>query len=118
MIRTGKEIEQIAGDDLLYYADVVKTSGRNRREHLLWELMVQLGPIVRRGTPRCGRTWSAKGNSGRTRLRPLVNRYGIPASGVRDLLVDYLDEIRTWYGLLLARKPGLPARAVVLVGRS
>ena len=23
-----------------------------------------------------------------------MNRYGIPASGVRDLLVDYLEEIR------------------------
>ena len=46
MIRTGKEIEQITGDDLLYYADVVKTSGRNRREHLLWELLVQLGPLA------------------------------------------------------------------------
>ena len=28
MIRTGKTIEQITGDELLYYADVVKTSGR------------------------------------------------------------------------------------------
>ena len=54
MIRTGKEIEQITGDDLLYYADVVKTSGRNRREHLLWELLVQLGPSGRRGTHAAG----------------------------------------------------------------
>ncbi|CAM5708531.1 hypothetical protein MAUB1S_05209 [Mycolicibacterium aubagnense] len=42
MIRTGKSIRQITGDDLLFYADVVKTSGRQRREHLMWELLVQL----------------------------------------------------------------------------
>jgi hypothetical protein len=93
MIRTGKEIEQITGDDLLHYADVVKTSGRNRREHLLWELMVQLGPLAGEA-PTLRATWSAKGNSRQHSAATLVKRYGIPASGVRDLLVDYLDEIR------------------------
>jgi hypothetical protein len=29
MIRTGKEIVQLCGDDLLFYADVVRTSGRD-----------------------------------------------------------------------------------------
>jgi hypothetical protein len=33
MIRTGRTLEQLQGDDLLHYADVVKTSGRTRREH-------------------------------------------------------------------------------------
>ena len=99
MIRTGKEIEQITGDDLLYYADVVKTSGRNRREHLLWELLVQLGPFAGEA-PTLRAAWSAKGNSRQHSAATLVNRYGIPASGVRDLLVDYLEEIRAWNGLL------------------
>jgi hypothetical protein len=93
MIRTGKQIEQITGDDLLYYADVVKTSGRQRREHLLWELLVQLGPLAGE-TPTLRAAWSAKGNSRQHSTATLVDRYGIPASGVRDLLVDYLDEIR------------------------
>ena len=93
MIRTGKTIEQITGDDLLYYADVVKTSGRQRREHLLWELLVQLGPLAEEA-PTLRAAWSAKGNSRQHSTATLVDRYGIPASGVRDLLVDYLDEIR------------------------
>ncbi|TSD92922.1 hypothetical protein FOS14_24150 [Skermania sp. ID1734] len=93
MVRTGKRIAQINGDDLLYYADVVKTSGRQRREHLLWELLVQLGPLAgEAATLRAA--WSARGNSRQHSTATLVDRYGIPSSGVRDLLVDYLDEIR------------------------
>jgi hypothetical protein len=34
MIRTGRRLEQLEGEQLLHYADVVKTSGRQRREHL------------------------------------------------------------------------------------
>lgn len=93
MIRTGKQIEQITADDLLYYADVVKTSGRHRREHLLWELLVHLGPLAGEA-PTLRAAWSAKGNSRQHSTATLVDRYGIPASGVRNLLVDYLDEIR------------------------
>jgi hypothetical protein len=77
----------------LYYADVVKTSGRQRREHLLWELLVRLGPLAGE-TPTLRAAWSAKGNSRQHSTATLVDRYGIPASGVRDLLVDHLDEIR------------------------
>ena len=107
MIRTGKEIEQITGDDLLYYADVVKTSGRNRREHLLWELLVQLGPLAGEA-PTLRAAWSAKGNSRQHSTATLVNRYSIPASGVRDLLVDYLEEVRP--GMDYASLEGLAYR--------
>lgn len=93
MIRTGKRIDQLTGDDLLYYADVVKTSGRTRREHLLWELLVELGPLAGEA-PTLRATWSARGNSRQHSTATLVDRYGIPPSGVRDLLVNYLNEVR------------------------
>jgi len=111
MIRTGKQIDQITGDDLLFYADVVKTSGRHRREHLLWELLVQLGPLAAE-TPTLRAAWSAKGNSRQHSTATLVDRYGIPASGVRDLLVDYLDEIRP--GMDYGSLEGLTYRLVRL----
>jgi integrase len=93
MIRTGKQIDQLNGDDLLQYADVVKTSGRQRREHLLWELLVELGPLADEA-PTLRATWSARGNSRQHSTATLVDRYGIPPSGVRDLLVNYLNEVR------------------------
>ena len=93
LIRTGKRIEQLQGEDLLFYADVVRTSGRSRREHLAWELLVALGPFA--GEPLTLRAaWSAKGNSRQHSVQTLVDRYGVPASGVRDLLVDYLSELK------------------------
>lgn len=107
MIRTGKAIAQITGDDLLFYADVVKTSGRQRREHLLWELLVQLGPLAAEA-PTLRAAWSAKGNSRQHSTATLVDRYGIPASGVRDLLVDYFEEIRP--GMDYASLEGLAYR--------
>jgi len=93
MIRTGKTVAQLCGDDLLFYADVVRTSGRQRREHLIWELLVVLGPLAGEA-PTLRATWSARGNSRQHSAATLVDRYGIPASGVRDLLVDYLQEIQ------------------------
>jgi hypothetical protein len=36
----------LEGEHLLHYADVVRTSGPNRREHLAWELLVALGPFA------------------------------------------------------------------------
>ncbi|WP_375504590.1 tyrosine-type recombinase/integrase [uncultured Jatrophihabitans sp.] len=111
MIRTGKAIEQITGDDLLHYADIVKTSGRHRREHLLWELLVQLAPLA--GEARTLRaTWSAKGNTRQHSTATLVDRYGIARCGVRDLLVDYLDEIRP--GMDYGSLEGLAYRLVRL----
>ena len=93
MIRTGRVLEQLQGDDLLHYADVVKTSGRTRREHLAWELMVALGPLASEpSTLRAA--WSAKGNTRQHSVATLVDRYGIGAGGVRDLLVDYITEIK------------------------
>lgn len=93
LIRTGKRLGQLQGEDLLFYADVVRTSGRNRREHLAWELLVALGPFA--GEPITLRAaWSAKGNTRQHSVETLVDRYGIPAGGVRDLLVDYLRELK------------------------
>jgi integrase len=93
MIRTGRRLDQLDGEHLLHYADVVRTSGRHRREHLAWELMVTLGPFAREpATLRAA--WSAKGNTRQHSAATLVDRYGIPPSGVRDVLVDYLSEIK------------------------
>jgi hypothetical protein len=111
MIRTGKRVEQVTGDDLLFYADVVKTSGRNRREHLLWELLVQLGPLAAEA-PTLRAAWSAKGNSRQHSTATLVDRYGIAPSGARNLLVDYLDEIRP--GMDYGSLEGLAYRLVRL----
>jgi hypothetical protein len=111
MIRTGKEIAQLNGDDLLHYADVVKTSGRNRREHLLWELLVELGPLAEEA-PTLRATWSARGNTRQHSTASLVDRYGIPASGVRDLLVSYLQEVRP--GMDYGSVEGLAYRLVRL----
>ncbi|WP_244438737.1 tyrosine-type recombinase/integrase [Mycolicibacterium septicum] len=111
MIRTGKTIEQITGDDLLYYADVVKTSGRQRREHLLWELLVRLGPLATEA-PTLRAAWSAKGNTRQHSTATLVDRYGIPPSGVRDLLADYFEEIRP--GMDYGSLEGLAYRIVRL----
>jgi len=55
--------------------------------------MVALGPFA--GEPATLRAaWSAKGNTRQHSAVTLVDRYGIPPSGVRDVLVDYLSEIK------------------------
>ena len=93
MVRTGKSLLDVRGEELLHYADVVRTSGRSRREHLAWELMVDLGPFVDEpATLRAA--WSASGNSRQHSVAALVDRYQVGASGVRDLLVDYLTELK------------------------
>lgn len=72
---------------------MVRTSGRQRREHLAWELLVALGPFA--GEPLTMRAaWSAKGNSRQHTVETLLDRYGLPPGGVRDLLVDYLRELK------------------------
>lgn len=93
MIRTGKRLAEVTGEDLLAYADLVRASGRLRREHLAWELMVELGPFADE-PPTLRAVWSAKGNTRQHSTVALVDRYGVPPSPVRDLLVDYLEEIR------------------------
>jgi len=93
LTRTGKRLDQLVGEDLLYYADVVRTSGRQRREHLAWEVLVALGPFACEPlTMRAA--WSAKGNTRQHTVETLVDRYGLPPGGVRDLLVDYLRELK------------------------
>jgi hypothetical protein len=89
----------------------VKTSGRHRREHLAWELMVALGPFA--GEPATMRAvWSAKGNTRQHSTATLVDRYAIPSGGVRDLLVDYLSEVRP--GMDYGSVEGLAYRLVRL----
>lgn len=93
LIRTGKRLGQLTGDDLLAYADVVRTSQRHNKEHLAWELLVAQGPLA--GEPPTLRAaWAAAGNSRQHSIQTLVARYGLPPSGVLDLLVDYLGELR------------------------
>ena len=111
LIRTGGRLEQLRGAELLHYADVVRTSGRHRREHLAWEPLVALGVFV--GEPPTLRAaWSATGNSRQHSVATLVDRYGIPPSGVRDLLVDYLGEVKP--GMDYASLVGLAYRLVRL----
>ena len=77
MIRTGGRLSELRGAELLHYADVVRTSGRHRREHLAWEPLVALGVFV--GEPPTLRAaWSAKGNTRQHSVATLVDRYGIP----------------------------------------
>jgi integrase len=93
LIRTGRRLQELEGEHLLHYADVVQTSGRNRREHLAWELLVALGPFAAEPvTLRAA--WSAKGNTRQHSVETLVDRYGTPPGGVRDVLVDYLRELK------------------------
>ena len=111
MIRTGKPLDALTGEELLHYADIVRTSGRHRREHLAWELLVALGVFP--GEPATLRAaWSAKGNSRQHSVATLVDRYAIPPSGVRDLLVDYLGELKP--GMDYASLTGLAYRLVRL----
>ena len=118
MIRTGKEIEQITGDDLLYYADVVKTSGRNRREHLLWELLVQLEPAA-----SAGEQDGAGGVVSQRQLPPALDCHtGQPIQHPslrcqRHCLSTIWERMQAWNGLCLAGRPGLsPCAAVLSVG--
>jgi integrase len=111
VIRTGRRLDELECEHLLHYADVVKTSGRHRREHLAWELMVALGPFA--GGPSTMRAaWSAKGNTRQHSVATLVDRYGIPSGGVRDLLADYLGEIKP--GMDYGSLEGLAYRLVRL----
>jgi hypothetical protein len=111
VIRTGGMLDDIRGEQLLHYADLVKTTGRHRREHLAWELLVALGPLAEE-PPTLRAAWSAKGNTHQHPVAMLVDRYGIPPSPVRDLLVDYLSELKP--GMDYASLEGLSYRLVRL----
>jgi integrase len=111
MIRTGQPLTGLRGEELLHYADIVRTSGRHRREHLAWELMVALGVFAgEAATLRAA--WSAKGNTRQHSVATLVDRYGIPPGGVRDLFVDYLGELKP--GMDYASLAGLAYRMIRL----
>lgn len=93
LIRTGKRIDALTSEDVLSYADVVRTSGRHNKEHLAWELLVALGPLAGEA-PTLRAAWAESTNSRQHTVAGLVTRYGIPDSGVKDLLTDYLSELK------------------------
>ncbi|WP_298867630.1 tyrosine-type recombinase/integrase [uncultured Microbacterium sp.] len=93
LLRTGKRIAQLRGEDLLAYADVVRSSYRKHREHLAWELLVALGPLASE-PPTLRGAWASSTRSRQHTVTGLVQRYGIPESPVRELLIDYLNEVK------------------------
>ncbi|MFC9335917.1 tyrosine-type recombinase/integrase [Arthrobacter sp. NPDC057009] len=93
LVRTGKRLGQLTGDDVLAYTHIARVSRRHAKEYLAWELLVALGPLA--GEPPTLRAaWHASVSSRRHTVTTLVGRYGIPESGVRDLLIDYLEELK------------------------
>ena len=115
MIRTGASMTELRGEDLLHYADVVRTSGRHRREHLAWELLVALGVFDgAAGHP-------ARGVVGQG--QQLASTPWPPWSTATEFLHPAFGTC--WWTtstssnpgwILLAGRPGLPAGAPVLVG--
>lgn len=111
LIRTGKSIDQLRGDDLMEYADVVRTSTMKHKEHLAWELLIAMGPLA--GEPPTLRAaWAASTRTRQHSVATLVDRYGIPPSPVRDLLVEYLTEVKD--GMDYGSLAGLAHRLVRL----
>ena len=93
MVRTGKRLNQLVGEDVLAYSHIARLSRRLAKEHLAWELLVALGPLA--GEPPTLRAaWHASVSSRQHTVRTLVDRYAIPPSGVRDLLIEYLEEVK------------------------
>jgi hypothetical protein len=93
LVRTGKRLGKLTGDDVLAYSHIARQSRRHAKEHLAWELLVALGPLA--GEPPTLRAaWHASMSSRRHTVKTLVGRYGIPESGVRDLLIDYLEQLK------------------------
>ncbi|MDQ0867422.1 tyrosine-type recombinase/integrase [Arthrobacter globiformis] len=93
LVRTGKRLGQLTGEDVLAYSHIARKPERHAKEHLAWELLVALGPLA--GEPPTLRAaWHANVSNRRYTVETLVRRYGIPESGVRDLLIDYLEELK------------------------
>jgi integrase len=93
LVRTGKRLGQLTGEDILAYSHIARMNQRHAKEHLAWELLVALGPLA--GEPPTLRAaWHANVANRRHTVETLVGRYGIPQSGVRDLLIDYLEELK------------------------
>ena len=69
LIRTGKRLDQLQGEDLLFYADVVRTSGRNRASTWhgsCWSRSAR----SRESRSRCGRRGRPRATPASTRSRP------------------------------------------------
>ncbi|WP_247044536.1 tyrosine-type recombinase/integrase [Arthrobacter rhizosphaerae] len=93
LVRTGKRLGQLKGEDILAYSHTARINRRHAKEHLAWELLVALGPLA--GEPPTLRAaWHANVVNRRHTVETLVRRYGIPDSGVRTLLIDYLEELK------------------------
>lgn len=93
MVRTGKRLGQLTGEDILAYSHTARINQRHAKEHLAWELLVALGPLASE-PPTLRAAWHANVVNRRHTVETLVRRYGIPQSGVRDMLVDYLEELK------------------------
>jgi hypothetical protein len=46
MVRTGKRLKQLNGEDILAYSHLARMSRRHTRDHLAWELLIALGPLA------------------------------------------------------------------------
>lgn len=92
LVRTGKRLSQLTGEDVLAYSHIARST-RHAKEHLAWELLVALGPLAEE-PPTLRAAWHASVSSRRHTVKTLVERYRIPESGVRDLLIDYLEELK------------------------
>ncbi|PRB43011.1 hypothetical protein CQ020_05820 [Arthrobacter sp. MYb23] len=93
LVRTGKRIGQLTGEDILAYSHTARMNQRHAKEHLAWELLVALGPLAGE-LPTLRAAWHANVANRRHTVETLVGRYGIPESGVRKLLIDYLEELK------------------------
>ena len=93
LVRTGKRIGQLTGEDILAYSHTARMNQRHAKEHLVWELLVALGPLAGE-LPTLRAAWHANVANRRHTVETLVSRYGIPKSGVRKLLIDYLEELK------------------------
>jgi hypothetical protein len=93
LVRTGKRLCNLTGEDVLAYSHIARHSRRHAKEHLAWELLVALGPLADE-PPTLRAAFHASVSSRRHTVKTLVERYGIPPSGVRDLLIEYLEELK------------------------
>jgi hypothetical protein len=69
--------------------------GAGRDDLSIQDELMAPRPAGHAGEPRTLRAaWTARGNSRQHSTAALVDRYGIAPGGVRDVLVDYLGELR------------------------
>ncbi|MGJ3190756.1 tyrosine-type recombinase/integrase [Paenarthrobacter sp. FR1] len=92
LLRTGKRLRNLTGEDVLAYSHIARST-RHAKEHLAWEILVALGPLADE-PPTLRAAWHASVSSRRHTVKTLVDRYNVPNSGVRDLLISYLEELK------------------------